>query len=403
MELQRHAMLMYTSCGWFFDEVSGIESVQVVQYAARALQLAREIFDKELETGFLERYEAAKSNLPQARNGRVIYEQYVKPAMVDWPKAVAHYAISSLFKQYDNKTRIFSFSVEDEDRHIFTAGKTRLAVGRARIVSEITRESDVLAYAILYMGEHNVTGGVRRFESSDAYETMLGEIKGSYESADFPETIRVMDRHFGQAAYSLKSLFKDEQRRILDEILASTREDLENRLRLITERYTPLMKFLEGVGAPPPPALRSAADFVLHSDIWRQFHAEPLDFEQLSSLLEQARSRNGQVLDAEITYAITNRMEQLARELTAKPEDAERMQILQKLAELVAPLPLNLNLSNVQNLYWEMYQSVAPEVRQKADNGDAAAKAWLEHFVGLGQRLGFAGKEPPATVVQMAA
>ena len=403
MELQRHAMLMYTSCGWFFDEVSGIESVQVVQYAARALQLAREMLGKDLEPGFLERYEAAKSNLPQARNGRVIYEQYVKPAMVDWPKAVAHYAISSLFKHYDNKTRIFSFSVEDEDRQVFTAGKTRLTVGRARIVSEITQESDVLSYAILYMGEHNVTGGIRRFESPQAYETMLHEIKAPYEAADFPQTIRVMDRHFGQAAYSLKSLFKDEQRRILDEILASTREDLENRLRLITERYTPLMKFLESVGAPPPPALQSAADFVLHSDIWRQFHAEPLDFNRLSSLLEQARSRNGKVLDADISYAITNRMEKLARELSATPDDPERMKTLEKLAEIVVLLPLNLNLSNVQNLYWEMFQSLAPEFRQKADNGDAAAKAWLEHFKGLGQKLGFAVKEPPATVVQLAA
>src|SRR5256885_12283306 len=49
-------------------------------------------------------------------------------------------------------------------------------------------------------------------------------------------SIRVMDRHFGQTSYSLKSLFKDEQRRILNEILASAREDLEGRFRLITDR-----------------------------------------------------------------------------------------------------------------------------------------------------------------------
>ena len=170
--------------------------------------------------------------------------------MVDWQKAVAHYAISSLFRQYAEKSRIFSFSVEDEHRHLVAAGKTRLAVGRARIVSEITHEAESLAYAILYMGEHNVTGGVRKFDSTEAYETMFREIKAAYEIADFPETIRLIDRHFGQASYSLKSLFKDEQRRILNEILATTREDIEGRFRLITERYTPLMKFLETAGAP---------------------------------------------------------------------------------------------------------------------------------------------------------
>src|SRR5947199_5529683 len=146
-------MLMYTSCGWFFDEISGIESVQVVQYAARALQLAREVFDQDLEPGFLERFDAARSNIPSNEGGRRIYEKYVKPAMVDWPKAAAHYAISSLFKQYEPSTRIFSFTVEDEARNLFTSGKTRLAVGRTKLISEITGQFDVPSYALLYMAQ----------------------------------------------------------------------------------------------------------------------------------------------------------------------------------------------------------------------------------------------------------
>jgi alpha-amylase/alpha-mannosidase (GH57 family) len=44
MEMQRHAMLMYTSCGWFFDELSGIETTQVIQYAARTIQIYQELF-----------------------------------------------------------------------------------------------------------------------------------------------------------------------------------------------------------------------------------------------------------------------------------------------------------------------------------------------------------------------
>src|SRR5579862_4655889 len=78
MELQRHAMLMYTSCGWFFDEISGIESVQVVQYAARALQLAREIFGKDLEPGFLDRFQHARSNIASNGDGRKIFNRFVK-------------------------------------------------------------------------------------------------------------------------------------------------------------------------------------------------------------------------------------------------------------------------------------------------------------------------------------
>src|SRR5581483_6310277 len=85
MELQRHAMLMYTSCGWFFDELSGIETVQVIQYAARVIQLAQEIFGDNLEPAFLERLERAKSNIPENGDGRAIYQKFVQPAMIGWP------------------------------------------------------------------------------------------------------------------------------------------------------------------------------------------------------------------------------------------------------------------------------------------------------------------------------
>jgi alpha-amylase/alpha-mannosidase (GH57 family) len=402
LELQRHAMLMYTSCGWFFDELSGLETVQVVQYAARTAQLARELFGKDLEAGFLERLEQAKSNIPDHRDGRAIYAKFVQPASIDWPKAVAHYAISSLFQTYEPSPRIFSFRVEDEDRQLWTAGKTRLAVGRAKIVSEITQESDVLSYAILYMGEHNLTGGVRKFETAEAYDNMVREVRASYETADFPETVRVLDRHFGQVTYSLKSLFKDEQRRILNEILSSTREDLEHRFRLITERYTPLMRFLESAHAPLPQGLKTVSNFILHSDLCRQMQSDTLDWDSLRSQVQEAQARNGRVLDAEVAFAVKSRMEKLMDQVAQHPDEPERMRTLEKLGELVMPLPLHLNLWKVQNTYWEMLQTVAPGYRQRAEQGDEQAAAWLNDFATLGERLCFAIGQLRAALTQPA-
>src|SRR5262249_37518724 len=86
MEMQRHAMLMYTSCGWFFDELSGIETTQVIQYAARTLQLYERIFGDSLEEMFLDRLSAAKSNIPEHQDARVIYEKFVRQPMVDRKK-----------------------------------------------------------------------------------------------------------------------------------------------------------------------------------------------------------------------------------------------------------------------------------------------------------------------------
>ena len=73
LEMQRHAMLMYTSCGWFFDELSGLETVQIIQYAGRAMQLAERYGIQGIEAPFLERLALAGSNIPEHGNGAEIY------------------------------------------------------------------------------------------------------------------------------------------------------------------------------------------------------------------------------------------------------------------------------------------------------------------------------------------
>ena len=274
-----------------------------------------------------------------------------------------------MFRNYPERPRIFSFTFQDEDRQQFSAGKTRLLIGRTRILSEITQESEVLSYAILYLGEHNLSGGVRAFDSTEAYDRMFHEIRAANDSADFAETIRLIDAHFGKPSYSIKSLFKDDQRRILDGILSSLREDLEGRFRLITERYTPLMKFLRSLGVPFPAALQSAADFILHSDLRRQFESDGIDLERLRALLQEAGPRGPQVLDADISFLVKNKMERMIEQLKQNPNDADQTRVLEQVAAAVMPLPLGLNLWKVQNIYFEMLHTVLPEWRWRAEHG----------------------------------
>src|SRR5262245_38941081 len=176
LEMQRHAMLMYTSCGWFFDELSGIETTQVIQYAGRTLQLYEDIFGESLESTFLDRLELAKSNIPENKNGRVIYEKFVRPSVVDWRKIAAHYALRSLFELHPQHERMYCYSVDLNDLDTNDTGRTKLTVGRAQITSEITLESEVLSFGAVYMGEHTMSAGVRAYEGEEEYYVLKQEL-----------------------------------------------------------------------------------------------------------------------------------------------------------------------------------------------------------------------------------
>src|SRR5208283_1253587 len=183
MELQRHAMLMYTSCGWFFDELSGIETVQVIQYAGRVLQLADQLFSGSFEPGFLEHLERAKSNIPEHRDGRTVYEKWVRPAMLDMKDVGAHYALSSLFQDIGERSSIYAYSATREDYRSFQVGGSRLVIGRATVTSEITRIFSSLCFGVLHLGDHSIACGTGEYQGAQKYEALAKEISAAFAGA----------------------------------------------------------------------------------------------------------------------------------------------------------------------------------------------------------------------------
>ncbi|MDP2106053.1 MAG: DUF3536 domain-containing protein, partial [Desulfobulbaceae bacterium] len=244
MEMQRHALLMYTSCGWFFDEISGIETVQILQYAGRVIQLARDL-GVELEAPFLERLAAAKSNIPEHRDGAHIYEKFVRPAMIDLEKVAAHYAVSSLFKDYGESVSIYRYDVRRDDFWHSSLGMVKVALGRIEVRSKLLWQTRWASFCVLHFGDHSINGGVRPYRGSEAYLEMKNEIISSFELGDYTQVIRSMDAHFGTHTYSLLDLFRDEQHNILEILTAQTVGGYIDHYREMYGRNRALMQFLQ--------------------------------------------------------------------------------------------------------------------------------------------------------------
>ena len=389
LELQRHAMLMYTSCGWFFDEVSGMETVQILQYAARTLQLAREILDQDLEPSFLAHLAQAKSNVPEYGDGRLIYERFVRPSVADLKEVGAHYAICSVFREYETQTSFYCYRADQEEVRVSEEGKTRLLTGKARFISEITKESAVLSFATLHLGDHNLICGVKDFENHDAYQGMVQDLFSPFEEADFPETIRRLDRQFEGSTYSLKSLFRDEESRILGLITESALEDAEGTYHQLYEDYAPLMRFFKDSDLPPPKALSMVAEFILSKSLRNAFEREPFDLALTESYLEEAKGAGVNLDAATLEFSIRKRLERMAKAFSEDPADLSRLQELASAVALLKAMPFQVNLWMVQNLCYEIFRSRYEEFRKRAENGDGTAQAWVKHFEPMAQSLSF--------------
>lgn len=387
LEMQRHAMLMYTSCGWFFDELSGIETVQVIQYAGRAIHLANELFEGSVEPGFLEKLALAKSNIPEHRDGALIYEKFVQPALVDLPKLAAHYAISSMFQSYPDQAEIYCYSVDRNDYTIEEAGKMKLAVGRARFTSQITRESSVLSFGVIYLGGHNVAGGVRQFENEQAYSETKKELIDAFSRADSTEVIRLLDKEFGKNIYSLKSLFRDEQTRIVNLILETTLREVEAANRRIYEQHVPLIRFLADAGMPQPRIFHLMGEFAINSQIRKELESENPDMNRIQGLLNEAAIMKVPLDQQMLEFVVKKKAEQAAQDFGSEPADLNRLEELENAVNMASSMPFQVNLWEVQNIYAQNMNGIYSERRARAEQGDEGARAWIEHFNAIADKL----------------
>ncbi len=380
LELQRHALLMYTSCGWFFDEISGIETVQVLQYAGRVIQLAEELFGDRFEEQFLAILEKAPSNIPEIGNGRVVYERFVLPARVDLPKVAAHYAVSALFEGYPESTTIACYQIDRLAHDLQQAGRARLMMCQIRVKSFVTEESDTFNVAALHLGEHNVIAGVRGDHDERAYQKLVAALTASFARADIPETIRALDAYFQPATYSLRTLFRDEQRKILDVILASTLQEAEELYRHLYEDSQPLMRFLADLGVPIPPAFQTAARFTVNADLRREIESPQPDFERIDQLFREAETWHLDLDQHGLAYALQRALERAAERWRVTPEDPDLLQLLTGLSSVAPRLKEPVNTWHVQNIVYEVLHTVYPQMSWRYERGDDAALEWIHVF-----------------------
>jgi (1->4)-alpha-D-glucan 1-alpha-D-glucosylmutase len=394
LELQRQAQLMYTSCGWFFDEISGIETVQVIQYAARMIQLAQELFPcPDLEEKFLNHLAEARSNLPEHKDGKQVYLTMARPARVGWEQIFAHYAVSSLFEAYEPRMKLFSFLAERLDYRVQEAGKAKLVLGRAKLTYELTGESADLMFGVLHFGDHNVNGGVKPYQDEVAYRTLVKELSDAFAKADFPAIIRGIDRGFGEATYSLQSLFRDEQRKVMKRVLAHTLADAEAAYRRVYEQHLPTMRFLLHLHLPLPKAFQTVTEYLFNADLKWAFEEDDPQLDHMRHLLEEAKAWQVKLDTEGLAYKFTRTLERLADRWRQQPTDVETLRKLKAMVQLGRQLPFEVAFWKCQNVFFEIWREVCPRLEKPLRDREAEAVVWWDEFLALGEQLNIQTEE----------
>ncbi|MBI4840529.1 MAG: DUF3536 domain-containing protein [candidate division NC10 bacterium] len=238
LESQRHAMAMFTSCGWFFDDISGLEPVQNLRYAARAIELAGDHSKAKLHDQLRSHLRRAVSNIPENRDGEHIYTSMVLPGMLDPRRAAAR----ALLLRAAGARGLNARSMTDE----LDAGS-------------ISPDCERPARGVVTTTEQ-LTGHKRRFRYRTNRVDPVGLLVRIGTESDRGD-LR------GQEPVAWSDFDQDLKESLANGLLRTAVNDLDAISHRIFREAAPILGRLRDLGLPFPPALRTAARRSLEADL----------------------------------------------------------------------------------------------------------------------------------------
>lgn len=378
LEMQFHAMLMYTSCGWFFDEVTGLESMQDILYAARALQLAKDITGTDYEEEFIRLLEKAPSNIATYGNAANAYKKFIQPAVTDLLRVGAHYAVSSLFTSYPELTSLYCYQVHSTAYELYQAGKYKLAVGRAHIRSSITWEEEEICFAVVHLGEHQLYGGVSEFRNDEAFQQMHEQMKKAFDEGNVQEVLLLMDKHYGTHHYSFWHLFRDDQKRIVNQVLDSTLLSVEGMFTQIYENNYPLMKAIYGLSMPLPKPFKLTADFIVNNRLKKILESERLDMTEYRNLKEEVSRLKVDLDTVTLNHIAGSHISSLMEKLSEDPTDVNLLSHIIELIQVTQEVPLKPDLWKARNIAFLIRSRNYDQKKNNYNHNGIGIKNWRE-------------------------
>lgn len=379
LEMERMSNLMFTSCGWFFDDISNIETQQILMYAKRAIQLAEELNGDRIEENFINMLKEAKSNITELKDGEYIYRKFIIPSALNLEKVAAHYVISNIFNQESNK-ELYCYMIESFTSEDHFSGSMRLSSGEIKIKSIRTEESKDFIYSVFHLGDQNVICGITENSNENYFKVkILPEI---FKKGEITNLLREMDKIFNDHNYSLLNLFKDEQRRIIDTILMETYKEIQFSLVEFYEKNSGILNFLFETKTPFPKIIQNSIEYVLNTkanDIIKS-NEEP---SILEGILEELKRMSLNIDKATLGFILAETINRLFDELWESPDSIDILSKIAGYLKISKNYNIELNLWKSQNKYFYLGERHYAEVVEKAEKGDEKAKKWLTIFESL--------------------
>ncbi|MDD3071530.1 MAG: DUF3536 domain-containing protein [Methanoculleus horonobensis] len=363
LEMERQGMLMQTSCGWFFDDITEPGSVQVLRHAGRAMDLARQTLGLDLEAAFIDTLRRARTNDPEYATGADVCEARVRPRAFDLARIGSGAALYALFDLEPPAVTSGMYGVDGAWRYRSDAGGRRRILGTVRVRSRATGEEALFDAVALFSGMDQVAVGVREDGGEEALRVAWGEVMGA-------DPAGAVSGSFSRV--STASDLSDEERWAIAHRIAP---GIGQAICAVYREISPLLSVFEDLGIPETGGAALLREHASGERLRSLIEAGCPDPDGFLALAKDLRAPDLAALGA----AASLRIEASARTAASRPGDPAPLEEIVRMVGCAKGAGLPLTLWEAQNLCIEMRDNYVV-VQEQAGRGDRDAERWTEVF-----------------------
>lgn len=363
LEMERQAMLMQTSCGWFFDDIAEPGSVQVMRHAGRAMDLARRVLGIDLEAAFIEILTRAPSNDPGCATGAAVYEAQVRPAAADLARVGAGAALYEIFGLVPLAAASGMYAIRGDWPYRSDTGGRQSLLGTVRVQSRVTGEEAFFDAVASFAGIDRVVIGVREPGGDEALRAAWEEVTGTGGAGAFARV------------YTASDLSDEERWTIARQVLPG----IGSAVCAVYRDAAPLLGVLDDLGIPEPRAAIRLREHAGTGRLLAMLEAGCPDPDGFAAFAGKMRRENLRPDLAALGEAASRRIAAAARKAAARPGNPAPLEEIVRIVRCAKVFGLALTLWESQNACIGMRGQYAA-MQQRAGRGDEDAERWAEAF-----------------------
>ncbi|MGB6037094.1 MAG: DUF3536 domain-containing protein, partial [Cryomorphaceae bacterium] len=360
----------------FFDEISGLETVQVLQYACRAIQLAESESDAKLDKEFKKRIAKAQSNLVEYGDGAAVYKKFVEPSQLTLTQIGMQYAVSSLFAEDPNNLTVFNYECKPTEFDLIVQGSQRLALGRTHVHSKVTLSEKDFSFVVLYLGQHHLVGKAFENIPLKEFQEFANKVTQAFQASNLAEVIEVLRTYPEQRSFSFFDMFKDEQIKMVNDVLEEGLSLAASSYRKINNRNYNVINVMHNSHLNPPRMLVLNLEMVLNNELRELFDngESRISISDLKQVVSEIKKWGFSMDHTELDFICANKLNAML-ETHGEPgkKSPEHFGLLvsnmRQALEVLATVGIYPELNQIQDVvfhYLHSYSSdISPEVRDE--------------------------------------